>query len=147
MDDYIARIVSPEHIRDWTVAANVISAFFIGPYLAFAATPDAGFRCLQALIRMAHRVVLVVFAIALMNNAAVIASGVYIPHGAVLGVNICILMSVLISAMRYHYWMSDIPKNASWAHPHLPHRKTDAQAATEATARHNDRQKRAAARG
>ena len=125
MNDVIATWISPEHLRDWTIIANFVSAFFIGPYLAFAATPDAGFRCLQAFVRLVHRVVLVAFSLALMNNAMVLISDpVRTPTGSALMINVLILASVLISALRYHWWMADIPPNATWRNPQFSYRKT-----------------------
>lgn len=124
MPDYLSLWISPEHIRDWTVTANVVAAFFIGPYLAFAATPDAGFYCPQALIRMVHRVILVGLSLSLMNNAMVIVSGGD-GDGSTFGVFIFILLSTTVSGLRYKLWMADIPLDATWAHPHFSHRETD----------------------
>lgn len=136
MDDVIATWISPEHLREWTVAANVVAALFIGPYLAFAATPDASFRCLQAFIRMLHRIVLVGFSLALMNNAMVLISNTErVPTGAALAINLCILLSVAISALRYRYWMSDIPHDATWRHPHFVHRETNKERAISVASR------------
>jgi hypothetical protein len=131
MNDWLATLFSPEQIREGTIEANVISAFFIGPYLAFAATPDAGIRCFQAFVRLFHRWVLVAFAIALMNNALVLANSDRVPTASAMVINMFILISTLVSASRYWFWIPDIPKDASWRHPHLPHRKTAREAAAE----------------
>jgi hypothetical protein len=125
MDDVIANYVSAQHIQQWSIAANVIAAIFIGPYLAFAATPEAGFKCLQAFVRLVHRVLLVGFSIALLNNALVIIKTDRVPTGSGLALNLLILGTVICSALRYHWWMADIPKNASWRFPQFTHRETE----------------------
>ena len=119
MDDVIARIVSSDHIRELTVGCNMASAVFIGPYLAFAATPEAGFKCLQAFVRLLHRVFLVMFSISLMYNAMVVMQSDRVPTGSALLINVMILATVAISAVRCHWWMSTIPKDATWANPHF----------------------------
>lgn len=122
-NDMIARLISAEHIRDWTVICNVVSALFVGPYLAFAATPEAGFKCLQAFVRMIHRIFLVGFSIALMNNAyVIITTPDRVPTGSALALNVLIFATVVCSAVRYHWWMADISKGASWRHPHFVQR-------------------------
>ena len=135
MNDFIAAWLGPENIRGLTIVANIIAACFIGPYLAFAATPDAGLRCPQAFFRLLHRIVLVIFSLALMNNAMVLLGTDRAPTGAAFGINILILLSTLISAARYHWWMGDIPNDSSWRHPNLTFRKSDRQAALDVVAR------------
>lgn len=127
MDDMIGHLISPQHIREWTVACNFVAAFFIGPYLAFAATPDASFKCPQAFFRLVHRVLLVLFSIALMYNAVLIMETDRTPTGSALLINVMILATVFCSAVRYHWWMGDIPAGASWRHPHVLPRKSAAE--------------------
>ena len=135
MNDIIGLMFSAAHLREWTIDTNVVAAFFIGSYLAFAATPDAGWRCFQAFVRLIHRVVLVGFAIALMNNAMVLASSDRVPTGSAFAVSVFIFISVIISALRYKFWMGDIPTDASWRNPHFPKHRTEKQAVIEAIAR------------
>ena len=134
MVDVVARFLSPDHVRDWTIAANIAAAFFIGPYLAFAGTPDAGFWCPQAFLRMLHRIVLCLFSIALMYNAALIFESDRVPIGSAFLINIGILLSTILSAVRY-MWMPSISKDASWGHPHFPLLSTDAAASANAKER------------
>lgn len=121
MDDVIALYISPEHVREWTVVSCFIAALFIGPYLAFAATPDASFKCLQAFVRLVHRVFLCALSIALLNLALVVGSGNE-ADGAGMAVYFTILVTVICSAVRYHWWMADIPNGASWRNPQFTRR-------------------------
>lgn len=134
MNDYIAMAISPDHIREWTINTNAIAAFFIGAYLAWASTPEASFRCFQTTVRMVHRAVLLLLALALMNNAMVL-----VDHsdgtGSTFAVFALLFISVLISAVRYRFWLGDVPADATWANPHFPHRNTTAQSAAQASVR------------
>lgn len=123
MNDWISYILSAETIRNGSILCNLVAAFFIGPYLAFAATPDAGFRCFQTFVRMIHRIILVAFAIALMNNAMVLVGSDRTPTGSAFSLNVFILVSVLISAARYYWWMGDVPADSSWERPHFAVRR------------------------
>lgn len=135
MNDLIGNYLNSNQIRDITIFSDVVGAFLVGPYLAFAATSDAGVRCFQAFVRLIHRIVLIAFAIALMNNAMVIAGSERVPSGSAVGISIGIVVSAIISAMRYYFWMGDIPADASWGSPHFAARKTDKQASDEVSAR------------
>jgi hypothetical protein len=125
MDDVIGRLVSPEHIREWTVVCNVVAAIFIGPYLAFAATPGASLKCPQAFVRLVHRYLLVGFSLSLMYNAMLIVQSDRVPTGSALLINVMILATVLCSAVRYHWWMQDVDKTASWRSPNVARRGDD----------------------
>ena len=131
MDDFIAMYVSARSIQEWSVVANIVAAVLTGPYLAFAATPDASLKCLQAFVRLVHRYFLVAFSLALLNNAFVIIHADRVPTGAGLLLNLLILGTVVCSAIRYHWWMADIPKGASWSNPHFVHRETNAERAAD----------------
>jgi len=135
MVDVVGRLFSADHIRDWTIAANIAAAFFIGPYLAFAGTPDAGFWCPQAFLRMLHRIVLCLFSIALMYNATLIFESDRVPIGSAFLINVGILLSTLLSAVRY-MWMPSISKDATWSNPHFPLLSTDQEASDNAKERH-----------
>lgn len=116
MIDVVAQVLSQSQIRWLSVLSDFVAAFVIGPWLAFAVTRDAGFRCRSALIRMGQRAALVMFSIALMYNALLVYSMGRTPIGSALLVNVFILITTLISAYR-HVQAPAIPKYASWSRP------------------------------
>ena len=113
MIDVMKVILSDEAIRDFSILSNFVSAILIGPFLAFAVTPDAGFRCPQAFLRLVHRWALVAFSITLMYNATLIFTSGRVPIGSALILNVMILVTTCISAIRHSY-APNIPEGASW---------------------------------
>jgi hypothetical protein len=124
MNDFVGNYFTPAHLREWTMAANFVASVFIGPYLAFAATPGAGLKCLQAFVRLFHRWSMVAFSIALMYHwGLIVANAGYVPNGAVMALSVLVLVMTVCSAVRFLFWMQDIPNGASWRHPHFAHRR------------------------
>jgi len=65
MRDLIAEILGHDFLENGIVILCFISAAVFG-FLAFALTPDAGFRCWRALLRSAHRVTITALAVSAM---------------------------------------------------------------------------------
>ena len=114
MYDIVAVFVSPEHIREATFVTNFVSAIIIGPFLAFAITPDAGIRCKLALLRFFQRIALVLFSIALMYNCTFIIMTGQSPSGPALLINLFIFLTTVISAVR-HYLAPGVSQAGNWA--------------------------------
>jgi Ni,Fe-hydrogenase I cytochrome b subunit len=126
MDDLLRINLNPEFVRDTTIVTNVLTAFIIGPFLAFAITQDAGIRCPLAFLRLIHRISLVIFSIVLMYNVVVIVETDRIPTTSALFLNIMILVSTLISGIRHYFFSQTISKTDHWPKfsEILPHSKT-----------------------
>ena len=113
MNDVLRFVLSDETIRDLSILSNFVAAIIIGPWLAFAVTPDASLKCPQAFLRLVHRYALVAFSIALMYNATLIYTSGRVPIGSALILNVMILITTGISAIRHSYAPA-IPAGASW---------------------------------
>jgi hypothetical protein len=113
MYDVVARLLTPDQIRDWCMISNAVSAVLIGAFLAYHNTQGAGVRCPLAFLRLVHRIVLVLFSLALMYNALFIYSSDRYPSGPALLINIGILISAIVSSIRFSFAPS-IPESNTW---------------------------------
>lgn len=113
MNDVVAVLLAPEQIREATAAMCVVAAFMIGPFLAFAVTQDAGVHCFLALVRLIHRVALVLLSIALMYWASfIVADGKGVSGPAFLVV-LCLFFATAVSGLR-HALAPPVPRSNTW---------------------------------
>jgi hypothetical protein len=133
-DLFIANYFTHDQLRDILSIMTFYSAIFVGGYLAWVATNDAGLRCFQAFVRLIHRFVLLALSVAMMGFSIVEGEHKSGPGWLTL-VFFLFTLSCTISALRYHFWMGDIPTDASWRNPHFPKHRTEKQAVIEAVAR------------
>lgn len=113
MDDVLARFLTSDEIRNIVIIANMVAAFLIGPYMAFAVTPDAGFRCPIAFLRLLHRISLVALSIALFYNAVYIMQTDRVPTGPALLIDVTLFLTIGLSAIRHGYALP-IPESNTW---------------------------------
>lgn len=112
MFDVVAYWMTPVQIRDGVVVMNALSAIMVG-FMAFAVTPGAGIKCYFAFLRFVHRVVLVLFSIALAYNAADMLVSNHFPAGPAFLLMFGVFFSSLVSALR-HVAAPSIPENMTW---------------------------------
>lgn len=113
MYDIVANFLSQEQIRSAVVTMDIITAIIIGPFLAFAVTDGAGFRCYLAFLRSVQRAVLVGFSIVLMYNATYILSTERTPAGSAVLITVFIFLSTVVSGLR-HLASPPVPRNMNW---------------------------------
>ena len=107
--------LSGETVRGMAIISNWVSAVLTF-LIAFAVTPDAGFRCPRAFLRLVQRVLGCFLSISLAYLAAYLMADVdRVPAGPAMLVDIGFLLVVSISAIRHLSLAQPIPKSNSWA--------------------------------
>lgn len=112
MPDPLAWLLGVEATREWIAIFAWLLAPLIG-FLAILVTPDAGWRCYYAFMRLVHRYALAFLSIALFYYGTVILVTDHGQPGAALLVMLLMFVTTLISAMR-HLPAPAIPADMTW---------------------------------
>ena len=109
--DFMSSLFTPDQLRWTAIFANAFAAALIGGFLAFAVSRDAGWRCKQARIRMAHRWLLIFFSVVLVYNAYTLWETDRVPIGSAVLLNIWIIFTAVFSSYRLSH-SPDLPAGA-----------------------------------